>query len=136
MNAIVAGREGQWRINKEEEKKNNDERGGGGASSISVKFCSCVCACACFGVVGCLCCCHHGTPALGEIPFLVALLFLDLFGTSQMMSAEQSVPTPRKKMASPTECTFSQTCTLSAPDLVVRSVWLVVTRAFAVVVIR
>ena len=37
VDAIVVGREGQWKINNEEEKK-NDERGGGGASSISVNF--------------------------------------------------------------------------------------------------
>ena len=70
VDSIVVGWEGKWRINKEEEKK-NDERGGvgGGATAISVKFCCCSCSFVCFGVVGCLCCCHHGTSVLGEIPF-------------------------------------------------------------------
>ena len=70
VDGIVVGWEGQWRINKEEEKKNNDERGGvgGGATAMSVKFCCCSCSFVCFGVVGCLCCCHHGKSVLGEIP--------------------------------------------------------------------
>ena len=44
MDAIVVGRGGQWRINKEEET--NDERGGGSAAVAavtSVEFCSCSC---------------------------------------------------------------------------------------------
>ena len=36
MNAIVVGREGQWRINNEEEKNSNDERGGGGAVAATI----------------------------------------------------------------------------------------------------
>ena len=124
MDTMIVAREGQWRINKEEEKKNNDERGGVGALSISVKFCSCVCAWACFGVVGC---CHRGAPVLILLRFSTdSSPLLDLYGTSQMMGSEPSVPTTRKKIASLTECTFSQTCTLSTPDLVVSSVWLVV----------
>ena len=88
VNAIVAGREGQWRINKEEEKKNNDERGGGGASSISVKFCSCSCSFVCFGMVGCRCCCHHGTPALAVFPFLDCSALLDLLDTGATMRSD------------------------------------------------
>ena len=41
-----------------------------------------------------------------------------------MMGSGPSVSVPRKKIASPTECTFSSTCTLSVLDLVVLSVWI------------
>ena len=44
MDVMVVGREGQWRINKEEEKK-NDERGEGGAAIpatlVLVRVCLC-----------------------------------------------------------------------------------------------
>ena len=138
VDAIVVGREGQWTINNEEEKSNDERGGGGGGAAVAAAIFATlvrvfVCACA-----ACCCCCwHHGAPVLIFLRFSTdSSLPYNLCGASQIAGSEPSVPTTRKKIASPTECTFSRTCTLSAPDLVVPSVWLVVIRAFALVVVR
>ena len=127
MDAIVVGREGQWRTNKEEEKKKNEERGGvgGGALSMSEQFRSCVCACVFVWLVAVVAV-TAAHPCSRRFPFLDCSLLLDLHGAGGMMSSGPCVSATRKKIASPTERTSSQTCTLSAPDLVARSVWLVV----------
>ena len=99
-----------------ENEKNNDERGGGRALSISVKFCCCSCACVCFGVVGCLCCCHHGPRVLIFLRFSTdSSPPSSLDGAGGMMSSEPCVSTTRRKIASPTECAFSQTCASYGP---------------------
>ena len=94
----------------------------------------CVCAACC---CCCLCCCHHSEPAWIFLCFLTdSSLPYNSCASSQMTGSEPSVPATRWKITSPAERTFSSTCTLSTPDLVVSSVWLVVCRAFAVVVVR
>ena len=60
-----------------------------------------VCSCA----ACCCCCCHHGAPVLIFLRFSTdSSPPQNLYGASQMMSTEPSVPTTRKKIASPTAC--------------------------------
>ena len=57
VDAIVVGREGQWKIN-------NDERGGGSAAVAATISATLVLVRVCFGVPCCCCCCRRGAPVL------------------------------------------------------------------------
>ena len=104
--AIVVNREGQWRVNNEEEEENDDERG-----VVLCRFQSSLFVCVC-----CCCCCRRGAPVLIFLRFWADSSPLEnLYGASQMMGSEPRVSTTRKEIP---------------------SVWLVVCRTFAAVLVR
>ena len=118
-------------------KKNNDERGEGSAAVATTISATLVRVCLC-GLLLLLLLLLSPRRTRVDLPsfldrFLAAAEFVRRVTDDGFWAMDAN---NTKKIASPTECTFSQTCTLSTPDLVVRSVWLVVCRGFAVVIVR